>query len=123
MSIQESLKIVTHGDIAVLEFDLVGEKANKLNTPIMTRLQELLNELAKSRYKAVIVKSNKSKIFIAGADIDEIKSMSTREQFDKAVSQGQAILSQIEDLPMPVIAAMTRHKKETDQRMIFMISP
>jgi 3-hydroxyacyl-CoA dehydrogenase/enoyl-CoA hydratase/3-hydroxybutyryl-CoA epimerase len=106
MSIQESVQIVPQGDIAILEFDLVGEKANKLNTPVMTRLKEVVQELSKSRYKAVIIKSNKSKIFIAGADIDEIKSMNSAEQFDKAVGLGQDILNMIEDLPMPVIAAV-----------------
>ncbi len=110
MSIQESIKIIPQnmpfGEIAILEFDLIGEKANKLNTPVMTRLQECLQELARSKYKAVIIRSGKPKIFIAGADIDEIKAMTSREQFDKAVNQGQQILNQIEDLPMPVIAAI-----------------
>ena len=106
MSIQESVKIIPQGDIAILEFDLVGEKANKLNTPVMTRLRELVQELAKSRYKAVMIRSNKPKIFIAGADIDEIKTMTTKEQFDKAVAQGQEIFCMIEDLPMPVIAVV-----------------
>lgn len=106
MSIQESVKIIPQGDIAILEFDLVGEKANKLNTPVMTRLRELVQELAKSRYKAVIIRSNKPKIFIAGADIDEIKTMTTKDQFDRAVAQGQEIFCMIEDLPMPVIAVV-----------------
>lgn len=106
MSIQESLKIIDHGNIAVVEFDLIGEKVNKLNTPIMTRLKEVIEELNRSNYKAVIFKSNKPKIFIAGADIDEIKSMSTQEQFSKAVELGQEIFNQLEDLKMPTIAAI-----------------
>ena len=105
MSIQESIKIVPQGDIAVVEFDMVGEKVNKLNTPMMTRLREVIRELAKSKYKAVVFKSNKPKIFIAGADIDEIKSMTTKEQFNKAVETGQEIFNELEDLPMPTIAA------------------
>jgi 3-hydroxyacyl-CoA dehydrogenase/enoyl-CoA hydratase/3-hydroxybutyryl-CoA epimerase len=53
-----------------------------------------------------MIRSNKPKIFIAGADIDEIKSMSTKEQFDKAVAQGQEIFSLLEDLPMPTVAVV-----------------
>lgn len=110
MSIQESIKIIPQvmpfGEVAVLEFDLVGEKANKLNTPVMVRLKECLIELAKSNYKAVIIRSAKPKIFIAGADIDEIKVMNTQEQFEKAVAQGQEIFNMLEDLPMPTIAAI-----------------
>ncbi len=62
MSIQESIKIKPQGDIAVVEFDLIGEKVNKFSTPVMMRLQEVLAELKKSSYKAVIFKSNKPKI-------------------------------------------------------------
>ncbi|MBV2168777.1 MAG: enoyl-CoA hydratase/isomerase family protein, partial [Bdellovibrio sp.] len=106
MSIQESIRIVPQGDVAVVEFDLVGEKVNKFSTPVMTRLKEVLEELKKSSYKAVIFKSNKPKIFIAGADIEEIKSMTTKEQFETAVKGGQDILNMVEDLPIPTIAAV-----------------
>jgi 3-hydroxyacyl-CoA dehydrogenase/enoyl-CoA hydratase/3-hydroxybutyryl-CoA epimerase len=106
MSVQESIRIVPQGEIAILEFDLVGEKVNKLNTPIMMRLKELLEELRSSKYRALIIKSNKPKIFIAGADIEEIKSMNKREEFERAVETGQAVLNLIEDLPMPTIAAI-----------------
>jgi 3-hydroxyacyl-CoA dehydrogenase/enoyl-CoA hydratase/3-hydroxybutyryl-CoA epimerase len=107
MSIQESIRIVEQGDIAIVEFDMVGEKVNKFNTAMMLRLREVVGELRKSRFKAVIFKSNKPKIFIAGADIEEIKAMTTREQFEKAVSTGQDIMNEIEDLPMPTIAAIS----------------
>lgn len=106
MSIQESIKIVPQGDVAVVVFDLVGEKANKFSTPVMMRFQEVLQELKKSSYKAVIFKSGKAKIFIAGADIEEIKTMTTADQADKAVKAGQDIMNMVEDLPMPTIAAV-----------------
>lgn len=106
MSTNESIKIVPQGEIAIVEFDLVGEKVNKLSTPVMLRLKEVTEELKKSSFKAVIFKSNKPKIFIAGADIEEIKSMTTPEQFDAAVKSGQDVMSMVEDLPMPTIAAV-----------------
>jgi 3-hydroxyacyl-CoA dehydrogenase/enoyl-CoA hydratase/3-hydroxybutyryl-CoA epimerase len=107
MNIQESIKIVPQGDIAIVEFDMVGEKVNKLNTPMMSRLREVIGELRKSSFKAVVFKSNKPKIFIAGADIDEIRSMTSPEQFEKAVAAGQEIFNELEDLPMPTIAAVS----------------
>ena len=61
MSIQESIRIDARGDIAIVEFDMVGEKVNKFDTPMMIRLREVIAELRKSRYKAVIFKSNKPK--------------------------------------------------------------
>ncbi len=106
MSMQESIKIVPQGEVAVVEFDLVGEKLNKFSTPVMLRLKEVIEELKKSSYKAVIFKSNKPKIFIAGADIDEIKAMTTVDQYDAAIVAGQSIMNMVEDLPMPTIASI-----------------
>jgi 3-hydroxyacyl-CoA dehydrogenase len=106
MSIQESIKIVSQGEVAIVEFDLVGEKVNKFSTPVMMRLKEVLEELKKSSYKAVIFKSLKPRIFIAGADIEEIKGMTQKEQFEAAVKGGQEVMNMVEDLPMPTIAAV-----------------
>ncbi len=106
MSIEESVRIVPHGEIAVVEFDLAGEKVNKFSTPVMMRLKAVIAELRKSNYKAIIFKSNKAKVFVAGADIDEIKAMTTRDQFNKAVMGGQEIFNEIEDLQIPTIAAI-----------------
>ncbi len=106
MSIQESLKIVPKGEIAVLEWDHIGEKVNKLSTPIMVRFKEILADLQKSSYKAVVIISRKPKIFIAGADIEEIKNLRSKEDFRFAVDSGQGIMNLIEDLRIPVIAAI-----------------
>ena len=106
MSIQESLKIVDKGEVAVLEWDLIGEKVNKLSTPVMTRLKEVVHELKESHYKAVVLLSKKPKIFMAGADIAEIKNLKTKEEFESVLNEAHAIFSALEDLPMPTIAAI-----------------
>ncbi|MBK7961998.1 MAG: enoyl-CoA hydratase/isomerase family protein [Bdellovibrionales bacterium] len=102
----ESIKIIPKQEIAIVEIDMVGEKVNKLSTPMMARLKDVLQELTKSSYKAVIFTSKKAKIFIAGADIEEIKNLNNQEQVLKAVSQGQEIMNMLEDLPMPTIASV-----------------
>ena len=106
MSIQESLKIVPHGEVAVLEWDLVGEKVNKLSSPVMVRLKEIVAELAKSKFKAVVLISRKSKIFIAGADIEEIKRINSKEEFTRVLDQAHQIFNALEDLPLVTIAAI-----------------
>lgn len=106
MSIHESLKLVPKGEIAFIEWDLIGEKVNKLSTPIMTRFKEILEELKASSYKAVILISKKPKIFIAGADIDEIKKMTSKESFLQALDPAHEVFNMLEDLPIPTIAAI-----------------
>jgi 3-hydroxyacyl-CoA dehydrogenase/enoyl-CoA hydratase/3-hydroxybutyryl-CoA epimerase len=106
MSIQESIRIVPQGEVAFVEFDLVGEKVNKLSSPVMTRLREVILELKTSPYKAVVLISRKSKIFIAGADIEEIKKINTKPEFLIVLKQAHEIFNALEDLPMPTIAAI-----------------
>lgn len=106
MSIQESLKITPKGEVALIEWDHIGESANKMSTPIMTRLKELFEEINNSNYKAAVIISRKPKIFIAGADINEIKSLKTKEDVNAAVAGGQEIMNIVEDLSIPVIAAI-----------------
>lgn len=101
---QHGIKIIDQGEIAILEFDLPGEKVNKLSTPVMKELEKAFAELKNSKYKLLQVRSNKSKIFIAGADIEEIKGLTTREQVEEAVKGGQTIFNMLEDLPMPSMA-------------------
>lgn len=91
-------------EIAVLTFDLPGEKVNKLSSSVMLELKNHLEKLKTSSYKMVLFKSAKPRIFIAGADIEEIRQLTTKEQVQAAVSGGQAIMNMIEDLPMPTMA-------------------
>ena len=106
MSIQESIRIVPHGDIALIEWDLVGEKVNKLSTPVMTRFKEVIEELGRSNFKVGIIISRKSSIFIAGADIEEIRSLKTREAFLPSLRSAHEVFNALEDLKMPIIAAI-----------------
>lgn len=105
-ALKEAITIQADGEIAVVTFDLPNEKVNKFSTPVMMRLIEVLNELKTGPYKAAVFFSGKSKIYIAGADIEEIREIRTKEVCDKAVRQGQEIMNMVEDLPIPVLAAV-----------------
>lgn len=106
MSIQESIRIVSKGDVALIEFDLFGEKVNKLSSPVMFRLNEVLAELEKGAYKAAVLISRKPSIFIAGADIEEIRAMKKEEDYRAAIGKAHEIFSRIEDMKIPVVAAI-----------------
>lgn len=89
-----------------MELDLEGEKVNKLSKNALMKISETLKQLSTSGLKCLIVISRKPKIFIAGADIEEIKDIKTPEAAKDAASQGQGIINQFEDLPFPVIASI-----------------
>lgn len=99
-----AIQLTEKNGIATLTFDLPNERVNKLSTAVMTELKGHLDQIKKSNYKFLIIKSNKPKIFIAGADIEEINKLKTDQEIKYAVSTGQSIFNQLEDLPMPTMA-------------------
>lgn len=103
----EGINLIEREDgVAVLELDLAGEKVNKFSTPVMAYFDELLEGLKTSKAKALVVISRKPKIFIAGADINEIKDIREKDDARSKAAEGQRILSKFEDIPMPVVVAI-----------------
>lgn len=99
-----AINLTEKNGIATLTFDLPNEKVNKLSSAVMSELKNHLDKIKTSSYKFVIFKSAKPKIFIAGADIEEIKQLKTEPEVRAAVNGGQTIFNMIEDLPMPTMA-------------------
>lgn len=106
MSIQESVRFKKEGNIGVIELDLVGEKVNKLSAQIMARFKEVLSEVKTSGVESCVLISRKKNIFIAGADIDEIKGIKTKEGFREAIEKAHEIINELEDLSIPTVVAI-----------------
>lgn len=91
--------------IANLVFDLANEKVNKLSAEVLLELEAILDEIeANKNIHLLLIKSGKKDIFIAGADINEIRGIKNESDAYKKVMQGQEILSKIADLKIPTIA-------------------
>jgi 3-hydroxyacyl-CoA dehydrogenase / enoyl-CoA hydratase / 3-hydroxybutyryl-CoA epimerase len=98
---------INNDGIAILTFDLPGEKINKLTMPVIEELDRLLDELAaKKDIKALVFRSGKEESFIVGADIAEIKAITDSRTGEQLARKGQAILSKLEILPFPTVAAI-----------------
>ncbi len=93
--------------IALLTFDLPGEKVNKLTSAVMESFSQAVNDLAANHeVQAIIINSAKKGIFIAGADIREIEGIEEPHHGEELARRGQIILDRLESLPIPVIAAI-----------------
>ncbi len=80
---------------------------NLLSEKVLLGLESLLEEIAENRdIKILLFKSAKKDIFIAGADIMEIKALNTRDQALDKVRQGRRILSLIATLKIPTLAVI-----------------
>lgn len=95
------------GDIACIEFDQPGSEANLLDTGTMQELRKILESLqARTDISGVLVTSKKSKIFIAGADIREVESLTDRDTAFRKSEEGKDILQKLEDLRVPTAAVI-----------------
>ncbi len=92
--------------LAVLTFDSPGEKVNIFSRGVIRELGEILLRLDREpRVRALLVRSGKPDVFIAGADIKEFVSTPPSEAA-AAVRGVQALFEQLAHLPYPTVAAI-----------------
>ena len=99
------------GDLAVVSFDLQGERINKLTEGAATEFETVIEKVrsaiqAGNGPKALLLRSLKKNSFIVGADINLIQTLPNQKAAEQASAQGQAIYSKLEDLKIPKIVAI-----------------
>ncbi|MDB2550676.1 3-hydroxyacyl-CoA dehydrogenase NAD-binding domain-containing protein [Rickettsiales bacterium] len=100
----KNLQLRISDDIAHLIFNLTDEKVNKLSEKILVEFDHLLEKIEKNlKIKALIISSLKKNIFIAGADINEIKEITNKKLALKKVEDAQNIFFRLENLKIPTI--------------------
>ena len=88
----KNLQLKIQDNIAYLVFNLRDEKVNKLSEKILIELDDILEKIKKNlKLKALIISSAKKNIFIAGADINEIKEITNKKEALKKVTEAQNI--------------------------------
>jgi len=92
--------------LGVLTFDLAGERVNKLSREAFAELSGLLGRLSREpRLRALLVRSGKPDVFIAGADVKEFLQVRPEEIADGS-ARGQALFGELARLPFPTVAAI-----------------
>jgi 3-hydroxyacyl-CoA dehydrogenase/enoyl-CoA hydratase/3-hydroxybutyryl-CoA epimerase len=93
--------------VAIVTFDLPGEPVNKLSNAVKVEFEALLIRLRDDEdVKAVVLISGKPDTFIAGADIEEFTALTTQIEAERLSFEGQEMVSRVETLPKPVVAAI-----------------
>ena len=87
-------------------FDLPGEKVNKLTTPLMEALRDLLDEAQRRGVTALAFVSEKPDNFIAGADVKEIAGVTDPRIGQNKSAYGQAVMEAIARFPKPTAAVI-----------------
>ncbi len=106
MTTSLTLAIEKNG-VANLIFDLPNEKVNKLSAVVLEELEKAVNVIDGNKaIRVLLITSKKKDIFIAGADINEIKEITDKKDALTKVSRGQNILTKIAQLKIPTIAVI-----------------
>ncbi len=101
----KTLSYEQNSHVGILKFSR-PESLNALNQELMTELDQFLENIRQETdLRCLIFTGHGEKAFIAGADIKEIDQLSASES-QKFAKNGQAVLTKIEHLPFPVIAAV-----------------
>ena len=102
-----SITLARDSGVAVLSLDVPGAPVNTLSLALAEELRVLFDEIERdnSIVGAVLI-SGKSDNFIAGADIEQFLEFKTAEDAEQASYTGQKMLSRLERLRVPVVAAI-----------------
>jgi 3-hydroxyacyl-CoA dehydrogenase / enoyl-CoA hydratase / 3-hydroxybutyryl-CoA epimerase len=106
VSTSSAFSIEREGDLAILWFDLPGEKVNKLSSATLRELASVLDTIAASDAKKVVIASRKRGIFIAGADIQEFTTVTGVEGAKAYVTLGQQVFTKLQSLKQTTVAAI-----------------
>jgi 3-hydroxyacyl-CoA dehydrogenase/enoyl-CoA hydratase/3-hydroxybutyryl-CoA epimerase len=102
-----AFRIEREGDLAILWFDLPGEKVNKFSSTVMQEFSGIVDQLeAATDIKQVIVASGKPSIFIAGADVSEFNKATNVEEAKEYTRFGQQTFHRFSRLPQVKVAAI-----------------
>lgn len=93
--------------IGLLYFDVKGSKVNKFSTTVMEELEQITQQLKQETLSCLLLLSGKkSNIFIAGADINEIKDLTDPQLGYNAGRRGQDIFDSFANFSYPTIAVI-----------------
>jgi len=91
-----------------LGLDKQHASVNSLNVAVLEELKQILVSVQlkemKPQPKGLVIYSEKSQGFIAGADILQFKSLENEEAAFELIRQGQNVFQQLAELPLPTLA-------------------
>jgi 3-hydroxyacyl-CoA dehydrogenase/enoyl-CoA hydratase/3-hydroxybutyryl-CoA epimerase len=97
--------VIEHG-VAWLVLDDPGKKVNTLSSRLFSWFEERLVEAERSRPAALVLLSGKPDGFVAGADIEELRTLTDPDDVVGLLRRGHELLSRLAALPFPTVAAI-----------------
>ena len=102
-----ALTIEVRDGIAIATLDMPNEPVNKLARGVRDEFADLLGRVERDQgIGAVVLRSGKPDVWIAGADIEEFLAIETASQAEALSRDGHALLERVEKLRVPIVAAI-----------------
>ena len=102
-----ALMVTRDAGVAILLLDVPGAPVNTLSLGLAEEMRTVFDDIERdSSITAAILISGKSDNFIAGADIEQFLEFKAAEEAEQASYTGQKMLSRLERLRVPVVAAI-----------------
>ncbi|RMG49011.1 MAG: fatty acid oxidation complex subunit alpha FadJ [Acidobacteria bacterium] len=93
--------------VCVVTFDRPGSSANVFDSGTLNRLEEILDGIAADPgVRAVVFRSAKPAIFVAGADVHELQRVRSEEELAAIVERGQRVFAKVAQLRARTVAAI-----------------
>jgi len=105
--IEPALRTSLEGNVLVIVLDMPGESVNKVSLSLAREFEEVLDRVERDTdIRGVVLTSGKPDMFIAGADIEQFLEWRSAMDAERVSREGQQLLSRIERLRAPVVAAI-----------------
>ena len=97
-------KLKYDNNIAWVHFDYSYGSMNVLSGEVLTELKDVLLEVKSDNPDGMVICSDKSTGFIAGADVTEFKDFHEYDDVYEAITKGQEVMWLIDDMEFPTLA-------------------
>lgn len=86
--------------------DVAGHSMNVFNSSVIEELTQIVADLEKTADNTIVFRSSKASGFFAGADVNQIASLTCRDDVNEVIQQGQALFARIEAMKVRTVAAI-----------------
>ncbi len=100
-------EIEKENGVAIVWMDQPGEKVNKISIDLVDKFKTMLDGLEEDdSARGIVLISRKPDNFIAGADIEKFKDMTSPAEAEMLSRQGHLLLNRMAAFPKPIVAAI-----------------
>ena len=109
--LRQPARMEIEDNIAVIRLDQRGKPVNVLSREMVEAMEGIIDQLERAGrdaagIRAAVIISEKPGTWIAGADIEEFKTIETAADGERLSRNGQRLLNRLERLPIPTVAAI-----------------